>query len=78
MFKDNPRYREVGDGQYEDLETGDMIIEVDDSVGKMLNDAFGIEPDEDGTYRLTEDAFNVIFADALDEIYSDESDLNDL
>jgi len=77
-FKDNPRYREVGDGEYEDTETGDVIIEVDDQVGQMLNQAFGIEPDEDGTYRLTEDAFKAIFADPLDDLYSDESDLNDL
>lgn len=77
-YDNNPRYEKTGEGEYRDLETGDLIIEVPDETARILNEAFGLEPDEDGTFRLTEEAFQAIFEDPLRDLYSDESDLNDL
>lgn len=77
-YDNNPRYEKTGEGEYKDLETGDLIIEVPDETARILNEAFGLEPDEDGTFRLTKEVFDAIFEDPLRDLYSDESDLNDL
>jgi len=77
-FKDDPRYEKIGEGEYKDLETGDLILEVPEETGQILKEAFGLEPDEDGTFLLTQEVFDAIFVDPLNDLYSDESDLNDL
>jgi len=77
-FKDDPRYRKVGDGEYEDLETGDIILEVSEETGSILKKTFGLQPDEDDTVRLTPEVFQALIVDPLKDLYSDDSDLNDL
>lgn len=77
-YDDNPRYEKINEGEYRDLETDDIIIEVSEETGEFLKETFGLEPDKDGTYLLTPEAFNAIIQDPLDDLYAEDSDLKEL
>lgn len=74
----NPRYRKINDGEYEDMETGDLILELPEGTGNILKETFGLEPEEDGTFRLTPEVFKAIIQDPLDDLYAEDSDLKEL
>lgn len=78
MYDDNPRYEKISDGEWKDLETGDVILELDDDVAKALQEALDREPNEDGIFELSKEEFTDMFLNPYGNIFSDESDLNDL
>ena len=77
-FDKDPRYQKIQDNEYLDTQTGDMIIELDNDTGELLGKLLGRDPDEDGTFTLSSEEFKMMFIDPYEDLFSDESDLNDL
>lgn len=77
-FDKDPRYQKIQDNEYLDTKTGDMIIELDSDTGELLGKLLGREPDDNGTFTLSSEEFKMMFIDPYEDLFSDESDLNDL
>ena len=64
----------------EDVEMSDDIP-IDEETAKLLEEAIGRGPNEDGVFILTDEETKRIFIDPFDnlnDLYSEDSDLNDL
>lgn len=78
MYENNPRYEKIDNGEWRDLETGDVILELDDDVANALQEVLGRGPNDEGNFELSEEEFIDMFLNPYRNIFSDESDLNDL
>lgn len=61
----------------EDVEMSDDIP-IDEETAKLLEEAIGRGPNEDGVFILTDEETKRIFIEPFDNLYSEDSDLNDL
>ena len=66
-YEEDPSYILEEEGVYKDINSGDLVIMLDEETSDALAKILGREPDSNNEYVLSNEEFNDIFKTVLDD-----------